>query len=101
MVKASVLHMAKTCSPCNKRNHFASVCLSSKPFKSVHVENSSDSTDYKDNKFFIDSVEVVVETEQLTERTSSENNITPEKDKLTELDSSENNFVEDNDSQSM
>ena len=64
----------------------------------MRVENSSDSTDYEDNQFFIGSVEVEVETKQLTELNSSENNITPEKDQLTELDSSENNFVEDNDS---
>ena len=86
----------KICSSYNKRNHFASVCLSSKQIKSVCVENSSDSTDYEDNQFFIGSVEV--DTKQLTELNSSENNIRPEKDQLTELDSSENNFVEDNDS---
>ena len=86
----------KICSSCNKRNHFASVCLSSKQIKSVCVENSSDSTDYEDNQFFIGSVEV--DTKQLSELNSSENNIRPEKDQLTELDSSENNFVEDNDS---
>ena len=55
----------KICSSCNKRNHFASVCLSSKQIKSVRVENSSDSTDYEDNQFFIGSIEV--ETKQLTE----------------------------------
>ena len=79
----------KICSSCNKRDHFASVCLSSKQIKSVCVENSSDSTDYEDNQFFIGSVEV--DTKQLTELNSSENNIRPEKDQLTELDSSENN----------
>ena len=60
------------------------------------VENSSDSTDYEDNQFFIGSVEV--DTKQSTELNSSENNIRPEKDQLTELDSSKTNFVEDNDS---
>ena len=60
------------------------------------VENSSDSTDYEDNQFLIDSVEV--ETKQLTRLDSSLNNTKPEKDQLTELYSSENNFVEDNDS---
>ena len=60
------------------------------------VENSSDSTDYEDNQFFIGSVEV--DTKQLTELNLSESNIRHEKDQLTELYSSENNFVEDNDS---
>ena len=64
----------------------------------MYAENSSESTDYEDNQLFIGSVEVEVETKQLTELNSSENNITPEKDQLSEHDSSENNFVEDNDS---
>ena len=81
----------KICSSWNKKSHFASVCLSSKQIILVRIENSSDSTDYEDNQFFIGSVEV--EIKQLTELNSSENNITPENDQLTELDSSENNFV--------
>ena len=98
MVKASVLHMVKYVLPAKKRSHFASVCLSSKQIKSVCAENSSESTDYEDNQLFIGSAKVEVETKQLTELNSSENNITPEKDQLSEHDSSENNFVEDNDS---
>ena len=48
----------KVCSSCGKVNHFAAVCLTSKRVKSVNVYDSSNSTDYEDNAFFIGSVKV-------------------------------------------
>lgn len=48
----------KVCLSCGKSNNFAAVCLTSKRIKSVNVHDSSDSTDYEDNAFFIESVKV-------------------------------------------